>query len=252
MDRKRKASEGNIYHVISRGTGRQLIYETDDDRRVFLHLLRQTIEEAEIELYAWCLMGNHFHLLIHGEMERIATCMRRLCSSYARWFNGRAGRVGHLFQERFKSEPIDTDAYLLAVIRYIHDNPAKARLDRTSEYRWSSYREYVGKPTLCATEFVLDIFGGKEAFLRFHEESGSSCACLDFDVPRNKTRPMDDDMAIGIMHRVLGDVAPTDLKTLPKKARNKRLSALKQSGLSVRQIERLTGIGRNIIARVQK
>ena len=248
MSKHRIKSEGDIYHVTSRGTGKQLIFEDDDDRRFFLRLLHETLSSHAVDLYAWCLMDNHFHLLLHGALETVSLCMRHLCSSYARRFNERAGRTGHLFQGRFGSEAIDTDAYLLIVVRYIHKNPEKAGLAHTSAYRWSSYREYLGHPTLCKTQFVLDVFGDKQAFASFHAQNDEEAGCLDVDMSRMAKRKAIDARALRKAQRVMAGMKLTDLKTLPKKTRDAHLRDMKRSGLSIRQIERLTGIGRNVVA----
>ena len=246
----RKQSPADIYHIIARGTGQQLIFEDDEDRRVFLGLLALAIKDNGAELYAWCLMGNHFHLLVHAPLETISAVMQRLCRSYAMWFNGRTGRSGHLFQERFRSEPIADEAYLLTVVRYIHENPQKAGLAVTREYRWSSYREYVGRGgrALCSTDFVLGVFGGVERFEMFHRQSHGEDGCLDIDAARNATRSMPDSRAIELARELLPEMPLSDIKALPAQERNRRLAMLKDAGLSIRQIQRLTGLGRNIIA----
>ena len=249
MSKQRKVSEGSVYHVISRGTGRQMIFEDDDDCRFFLYLLRKVLSDNAVELYAWCLMSNHFHLLLHGELESISLCMHGLCSGYAHWFNEKAGRTGHLFQERFRSDAIDTDAYLLTVIRYIHQNPVKAGLSDVSTYRWSSYQEYVGRPELCATRFPLEVFGGRRTFVDFHMQDGEVVGCIDVDISKDTKRAAEDARALRMAQAMLDNTPLTDLKTLPKEERNAHLGRLKRAGFSIRQLERLTGIGRNIIAR---
>lgn len=141
MSRFRKESVGDIYHVMSRGNGRQLIFEDDNDRQFFLYKLQGCLVDAHLDLYAWCLMGNHFHLLVRGDKESLSRCMHRVCSVYARRFNAKTGHVGHLFQDRFKSEPINDESYLLTVVRYIHKNPEKGGLAPMETYKWSSYHE---------------------------------------------------------------------------------------------------------------
>lgn len=117
MRAQRAVSEAEIYHVISRGTGRQLIFECDGDRERYLALLGRAARQRQAVLYAWCLMGNHVHVLVRAPLERLSAMMRELNSSYAIWFNAKSGRVGHLFQGRFKSEPVDSDAYLRQNLR---------------------------------------------------------------------------------------------------------------------------------------
>ena len=173
--------------------------------------------------------------------------MHRVCGLYAQWFNNRTGRTGHLFQERFKSEPVSDDAYLLTVVRYIHENPQKAGLGAMGTYRWSSFSEYAYRSRICTTDYVLDIFGGKEQFLRFHAQSHAERRCMDIDGPRNATRPMPDSRALSLARDVLGGMPLADIKAMPKGTRNTLLRRMKDAGLSIRQIERLTGISKNIV-----
>ena len=247
--RQRKQSEGDVYHVVARGTGRQLIFEDDFDRRSFLGILEKGLADHGVELYAWCLMGNHVHLLVRAPIEAVSRLMKQLLGSYAQRFNAKTGRVGHLFQSRFSSEPITDDVYLLTVIRYIHYNPVKGGLGRVDEYPWSSYGEYVGKPKICETAFPLEVCGGVDSFKRLHERPDKDAKCLDVDDEANARKSFPDARAMSIAQQVLGGVGLQDVKALPVEERNARLRELKAAHLSVRQIERLTGIGRNIVQR---
>ena len=104
-------------------------------------------------------MGNHFHLLLKVGAEPLEQIMRRICGSYVYWYNRKYERVGNLFQDRFKSEPVEDDAYLLTAVRYIHQNPLKAGIiNDISEYKWSSYNDYVKNEGLTDTAFVLSLF----------------------------------------------------------------------------------------------
>lgn len=245
----RRQSEADIYHVLARGTGRQLIFEDDADRREFLSIMEDSLVRTDAELYAWCLMGNHFHLLIHAPLGRISECMRLLCGGYARSFNEKYGRVGHLFQERFKSEPVEDDGYLLTVVRYIHLNPSEAAIADFNEYAWSSYGEYLGSPRYCSIDDVAGLFAGPQDYRAFHEGYVRANECLETGRLRNATRSMPDAVALGVASRALGDVATANIKSLERTHRNALLCMLMEEGLSIRQIERLTGIGRGSIAR---
>ena len=121
--RQRERSEGEVYHVTMRGTGRQLIFEDAKDRERFLEVLARETSENDAEVLAWCLMGNHAHILLHVPLEKMAVIMRELGRTYAMYFNARHDRVGHLLQGRYGSVPVKTDAQLLETVRYIHRNP---------------------------------------------------------------------------------------------------------------------------------
>lgn len=246
MARFRKESNGDVYHVMSRGNGRQLIFEDDNDRGFFLHKLQECLKDAHLDLYAWCLMGNHFHLLIQGDKESMSRCMQRTCSIYARRFNAKTGHTGHLFQGRFKSEPVNDDSYLLTVVRYIHMNPEKGGLAPMETYEWSSYREYLGRFGICDTNFVLDAFGGLKHFLDFHKEE-RECSC-PFDDNEEKVYITDEDVR-KFAQSLLGTVSLGTIMRLPRDKRDSSLRVLKEAGLPVRKIELLTGVGRNTIYR---
>lgn len=141
---QRILSETGTYHVMMRGNERKNLFQGDEDKQRFLETLFVKRKETGFSVYAYCLMDNHIHLLIKESEESLATTMKRVNASYAFYFNQKYHRVGHLFQDRFKSEPVEDDRYLMAVARYIHNNPVKAGMvDTLEQYKWSSYRCYL-------------------------------------------------------------------------------------------------------------
>lgn len=141
---QRILSKTGIYHVMMRGNERKNLFLDEEDKQRFLETLFIKKKETGFFLYAYCLMGNHIHLLIQEGGESLATTMKRINASYAFYFNQRYQRVGHLFQDRFKSEPVETEQYLLAAVRYIHNNPVKAGMaERAEQYKWSSFGCYI-------------------------------------------------------------------------------------------------------------
>ena len=145
MPRKaRKKSESGIYHIILRGQNRQMIFKDDEDKEKFLQTLEECKRKSGFKLYGYCLMGNHIHLLLHELKDETGMIMRRIGAGYVYWYNWKYRRCGHLFQDRYKSEAVETDEYFMTVLRYIHRNPVKAGLvKRMSDYKWSSYNEYI-------------------------------------------------------------------------------------------------------------
>jgi len=111
-----------------RGINRQSIFEDEEDKHKFIETFARYTEISCYRLFAYCLMDNHIHILLEEQKEPLAMIMKRISSSYVLWFNRKYGRCGHLFQERFKSETVDNDRYFLTVLRYIHQNPLKAKL----------------------------------------------------------------------------------------------------------------------------
>jgi putative transposase len=156
----RQRSESGIYHIIMRGINKQIIFEDDEDREKFIGYLQYYKNIASYTIYGYCLMDNHIHLLIKEGKEPIGHTMKRIGVSYVAWYNRKYDRIGHLFQDRFKSEVVETDKYLLTVLRYIHQNPVKAGKEKSVEnYKWSSYAEYIDKSKIIETSFIRYFWG---------------------------------------------------------------------------------------------
>ena len=154
----REKSSTGIYHVMLRGINHQIIFEDDEDYQKYLQTLKTYQEKSGYIIYAWCLMGNHLHLLVKEETEDLGIAFKRIGASYVYWYNWKYGRRGHFFQDRFKSEAVEDDSYFLTVIRYIHQNPLKAGIVKDiTDYRWSSYGEYIGKPWICDMIQILPL-----------------------------------------------------------------------------------------------
>jgi putative transposase len=159
---ERPQAIGVIYHVTLRGARQLLIFFDDRDRRLFLRLLARVVEEFELRCYAWCLMGNHFHLLIELTEINLSNAMHRLNYAYACWINQRHGFSGHAFDRRFRALEIETTPHLLEASRYIVLNPVRAALcKRPEEHAWSSYRGLIGleRPLFRESDWLLAQFG---------------------------------------------------------------------------------------------
>ena len=238
----RQLAKSGYYHVMIRGAGRQLLFDCDSDRVEFLSILKKGLSKYSVELVAWCLMDNHVHLLLHIAGEELALFMHYVETCYAVRFNARTGRVGPVFQGRFKSKAIEDDSYLLAAVRYIHNNPLELGVGR-EEYRWSSYFEYLNGPSITSTELVLGMLGGVPAFKEFSGKGSDGYS------PRFNVRLTRAEIASAVSD-VLGGIDPGDVKALPVQKRDELIAQLSRAGLSARQIERETGVGRGVISRV--
>ncbi len=238
----RKKSESGYYHIVQRGIGKQILFEDDEDNRRFLAIMQRYRRELGFELMAYCLMENHTHILIHDSQDQLDLIMKKIAGSYAYYFNQKYERSGHLFQDRFRSEPVEDDAYLLSVIRYIHKNPEKAGIAKAEKYRWSSYAAYLSPCGEIDNSLALDMLGGPERFVEFMR-SGTDESCLDMQ-ERHTIR---DEAARQMICDTCGIVSGTQLQQWTKKDRDAALRKLKSQGLTVRQLERLTGINRGVI-----
>jgi putative transposase len=154
---------GAVYHVTSRGNARNNIYENDQDRETFIDLLSEVVKKCNWHCHAYCLMDNHYHLLIETQDSNLSYGMRQLNGIYTQRYNKRHRTVGHIFQGRFKSILVDKDNYLLELSRYIVLNPVRASLvESPDKWIWGSYRATAGlikAPEYLMTDWILGIFG---------------------------------------------------------------------------------------------
>lgn len=243
----RRKSASGIYHIMLRGINQQVIFEDELDYAKFLETLEKYKAVSEYKIYAYCLMSNHIHLLIKVEKEELDLIMKRIAGSYVYWYNWKYYRKGHLFQDRFKSEPVEDDAYFLTVLRYIHQNPIKAGLAETvDDYRYSSYHCYLDeKSRLVDSDLALSILE-KDDFIKFNNESNND-VCLDVEEKDFRINDID---ARKIIQEVSKCSNATEFQKLLPKDRNEIIVKLKQRGLSIRQISRLTGISKGKVERL--
>lgn len=250
MPRKaRIKSASHIYHVVIRGADKQQIFEDINDYKKYLDILDFYKEECCFELYAYCLMSNHVHLLIYSPNVSLETIFRRINTRYAIWFNMKYEHTGYLQQGRYYSEPVEDVRYLLTAVRYIHQNPYKAGLEAFpgASYPWSSMQSYLNDtPSPVNTACVMELLGGKENFISFHQEIVDS-ECLDI---HKIMKRLPDDVAKGIILNETGCATVTDFQSLSLLERNKCLLRLYEKGISIRQLNRLTGVSKGIIQRI--
>jgi len=157
--------ESAWYHVMNRGAGRQDVFISDAQRERFLELLGDLADRFGVETHAYCLMDNHYHLLLHTPLGNLGRGMRHLNGVYTQYFNRDQVHDGALFRGRYKAILVDADEYLLHLTSYIHRNPLEAGIvERLSDYRWSSYPAYIGRTTAPAwlrRDMVYSMLGGK-------------------------------------------------------------------------------------------
>lgn len=253
MPRKpRRKSSSGIYHVMIRGINRQTIFEEDGDKIRLLDTISRFKGRCNFNLYGYCLMNNHIHLLMREVDESISLTMQRIGASYVYWYNAKYDRYGPLFQDRFKSETVETLRYFKKVLRYIHQNPLKANLVKNVfESKWTSLTEYLGEPRIVDIDFALHMFSPKrteaiQQFTKYMTKSNDD-QCLDDHI---KIRISDDDVRnylnkLGIPHS-------SSLQQMDRVRRDSIILQLKQiDGVSIRQLARVTGVSRSVIQRVE-
>lgn len=245
----REKSASGIYHIMMRGINRQVIFKDDEDYSKFLQALGKYKEKSGYEIYAYCLMDNHIHLLLKVGKEPLEQIMRRICGSYVYWYNSKYERIGNLFQDRFKSEVVENDSYFLTVLRYIHQNPLKAGFASSIEqYQWSSMLEYMNRSKVVDAGFALRLFDGDRekavgSFIQFCKVANDDL-CLEVEEKQH----LSDKEARYVIREVCRVENLTEMQKLDKIIRNSYLKILKEEyRLSIRQIARLTGINRGSV-----
>ena len=239
----RELSNSGIYHIILRGINRQTIFNDDEDYQRFINTLKKYKTVSGYTLYAYCLMNNHIHILLRVGQEKLETILKRIAGSYVYWYNFKYNRIGHLFQDRFKSEPVDSDEYFLTVLRYIHQNPIKARIcERLEDYRYSSYIDYLNnRNDFTCIDFAYSILGRND-FFEFNNENNDD-KCLDAEEKRRLT----DKDGMELLQQMLKGKPVEVIVDFEEKDKAALISRMKTEGLSIRQISRLTGVSIGIV-----
>ena len=240
----------NVYHVIIRGINRQDIFLDNQDYRKFIKELKRVKGKYELEIYSYALMRNHVHLVINDRNENLSTAIQSLNISYSSYFNKKYERVGHLFENRFRSHTIESESYLKNVVRYIHKNPENAGL---KPYIWTSYYEYIMSKhnEICTTQQVIELFSNSvENFKMFHDVYEKN---QDYDKGFEMLGRLQEDEAIKIIKEIINEpnlMKIQNYEIAKKKEVLKKI--IKIEGITKVQVARITGISRITIDRMIK
>lgn len=234
-----------------RGINRQIIFEDDADCELFLDIILTCKELSRFKLLGYCLMENHVHLLLELGEESLGKTLKRIAVRYVVRFNGKYGRSGHLFQDRYKSEPVEDDEYLLSALRYVHQNPVKAGMcGKLEDHPWSSYHDYMrtDRPVLSDTKEILSMFSKttgaqRREFQRFMEMEEAR-VFLD---PDHAPRRYSDKELKEAVKSICGVMSAAEFQALPNGQRDKNLHMLRKAGFSIRQVSRITGVPFGIV-----
>ena len=259
----RKKSGTGIYHVMLRGINRQDIFEDDEDCLQMTSILRGQSERYDEKghllppyctFYAYCLMSNHLHLLIQEREEAISDIVKRIGVTYAHYFNKKYERSGHLFQDRFRSEPVDNIEYFVTLLRYIHQNPLKAGIvDNIDDYPWSSWNYYVvdtSSISFCSTKSVFARINQADLIELIKTPFEDDGQILDIDTDGSKS--ISDSDVKAFLQMTQGIANPLMVQSLEKTRRNVVLRAALSYGAGIRQLSRLTGISFGVIQKLTK
>lgn len=157
----RKNFDTSFFHIIVQGINKEYIFYKEEYIEKYIELLFDNLKKCEVKIVAYCIMNNHAHILLYTEsIEDMSGYMKSVNTSYAKYYNRNENRVGIVFRNRYKSEPIFSEEYLLNCISYIHNNPVKAKIDsRINEYKYSSYNDYIYKRGIATNETIKLVFG---------------------------------------------------------------------------------------------
>jgi len=251
----REKSYTKIYHIMIRGINKEKIFLDKEDNYKFKKDLKLAKERYQFDLYAYCIMPNHVHLVIKDCKNCLENIMKSVNIRYSAYFNKKYERVGHLFQNRFLSKKVETDDYLMTLHRYIHQNPEKANIARTDEYKWSSYKDYIYHNGLADTDFILNMFSDdkwyaleefKKYNLEHYREKENEVLEYEF-----KARLSDEELIKVIQDR-FGVKVREDINIYNNEYRNELLKKIKMiNGTSLTQIGRVLGINRKIVERAK-
>lgn len=244
MARKpRILSETGKYHIILRGNNQQNLFCEDQDYYFFLNRMKKYALEVNIKIYAYCLMTNHVHILLGNAKDNLSLFVQKLANSYVFFFNHKYERTGHLFQGRYKSEIIDTDEYFKTVFRYILQNPDKANIGHYKTYKWNSYKAIKNSSSFpLDSNYTLSLFGTSDRLFEFLELLPKTNG-MEYE---NKF-VINDSLGLQIIKSLFHIKSPYNLNRLDIEEQKIKIKILKQKGLSVNQIARLTGIGKYLI-----
>jgi len=242
----RCVSATGIYHVMLRGVNKQLIFEEPTDYEQLLSYLAETKEYIRYKLLAYCLMGNHIHLLVKEDGASVSQVVQRLASRYATWFNRKYDRCGPLFQGRFRSEAIESDSYFITVLIYIYQNPVRAGLCACStDYRWSS-REFLGGGDGIVDEGCLFELAPMEMI---KDKESTEISEQPIEIASNDRRHISDEQVISRLKIVSGSQNIADFQKLEQALQASALNELHRQGASFRQLARISGLGKSLVER---
>lgn len=258
MPRKGRETSGTgIYHVMLRGINRQDIFEDGEDYSAFIKILATVQNRLEDDLvtrtttchiYAYCLMPNHVHLLVCEKQWKLGEVMKSIAASYVFYYNKKYGRIGHLFQDRFKSEPCNNPDYFFTLFRYIHQNPVKAGLVKLAhEYEYSSWpNDYLAMSSekVCFTRAAVNRFGLEELSAWVDEPLPENVGCIDMD----ERKVVADEMVRDMLLKKSGSRNITDFHLLTKqRQKDLILEVMIELGAGPRQLSRVSGLSYNVI-----
>lgn len=254
----REYSESGIYHIMVRGNAKEDIFIDNQDKGKLLKILFQKRKEELFLMYSYCIMNNHAHFVLKELRESVSGSMKRITISYASYFNKKYKRIGHVFQDRFKSEAIKNDSQLLMVIRYVHNNPEKAAIMRKEDYPWSSFNFYLSQDKKLPEVndilkyFSINIQEAMRLFIRFSDQEENKTF---LDISEKEYTDQDDVCRFVAEFLKNHNLKNNDLNykhNVELRAALIRELPAKFNNISQRSIAEVTGVSREKVRRILK
>ena len=267
---KREKSTIGVYHVLAQGAGNHELFHDDEDYQVFISFLVRLMKEAWAEddepdrpyfhTYAYCLTPKQFRLIVKEEKYQVSAIMQSISQLYSRYYSGKYNSYGPLYRRRYYSEPINDEERLEVVMRYVHQEPMRVhgaglmvhdveqKVD-LDEWAWSSWHEYVGLgsdlPNVCEQPDACHSLTTEQWRELLSKPLPEGTKCLE---PKEYRAPKPTDTQVLSMVKVM-TIATTweEFRAIPREEQLKTIKQLLQNGASIRQMEKLTGIGRGVI-----
>jgi REP element-mobilizing transposase RayT len=246
---ERKRSITGIYHVMLRGINHQNIFEDNEDHRIFLECVAVSKKLSGFKLYAYCLMSNHLHLLIEEGDEPLSTVFRRIGARYVFRYNWKYERTGHLFQDRYRSEPVESDDHFMAVLRYIYQNPVKSGLSAdVSNYPWSSYHLLDQEGGLMDNVRLFEIMPLDDIRKFVKEQTDETF----LDVKTGRQPAYSDTKAAEILMEICGARNIAQFQLLSLEQQLLAVRRLRERKVPVRQQVRITGLSKGVVEKYHR
>ena len=248
----REFSNSKIYHIIIKGIDESTIFYDDEDRNVFLNKLRISKKKYKYKVLAYCLMSNHVHLVISIENENLSKGIQSLIIRYASYFNKKYVRKGPFVQNRFNSKKVESQRYFLEVCRYVHRNPEKAGIEKTDNYRWSSYHEYIGKEKIIDRRFLMHYLGNDINNFTEYTTKKESKQEVNRLAEFEMIRKLSDDIVIKIILEKFKFNSVDEIINYFKNEKNhEKIKVLKEiQGTNVTQVSRIIRVSRHLVKKM--
>ena len=245
----REYSYSKVYHIIIKGIDDGDIFYDNEDKQVFKEKMKLTKEKFKYNIYAYCLMNNHVHLVIEVANDTLSKAMQGLSVRYVHYFNRKYNRKGPLIQERFKSKKVEDQRYFLEVCRYVHRNPEKAKIAKTNDYNWSSYNEYLFEEKLINKDVLLHYYSNDlESFIK-HTNKKDSIKELMNQADFEMNLRLNDEELINIILKIYNLDSAKEIIIFFKNKKNRELLCQLKNiyNINKTQLSRITRVSPKII-----